>query len=326
VKITCKFVVLIAALLASFAHAETWTKGKAPILAPTLSWENGQVGEPSIYYNASLSQWEMYYVGGWSQAQVGRAVCVGDPTVPSCWVKNPTPVLGHNIGGSWMYTGHQDLLVDDAGYHIFFSNVAGTIVNQWLADSADGVNFTTRPIPIMQNTYSRSIGNAALFVDDDPDHTIYNMFDAAISPQTGGIFQVYLARAARIGGPWVEDLRGPITSLQVGTGTYGGLTIKKVNGKYNAWEIGAPSGQKPAYIYHFYSLNITSWVALNSGNPVIGITNENADVIGNPYAVDASVYGGQNSLLFYTTVLNSAGTGAIWVATSPGPLSSICPP
>lgn len=308
-------------------NVETWTKGPSPILTATLPWEKGIVSEPAPFYNKALSRWEMYYGGGWNQNQIGRAVCCGDPSVAANWVKNPEPVIGPSAGNFWAYPAHQDVLVDANGYHIMFSITGANGVNMWLADSTDGVTFTVRPIPILQNTYARVMGNSALFVDDDPDHTLYNMFDAVIEPAQGGdgIWRVYMARAARIGGPWVEDTRGVISPLQLGTGAYGGLSIKKINGHYNAWGINAPTGNLPSYIYHHYSYEMLNWGVLNNGNPVLTITNENADQIADPQVFDATEYGGANSLMFYDTVLNANGTGAIWVATSAGPLSTICP-
>ncbi len=307
---------------------EIWTKPLAPILTATLPWENNCVCEPAVYYNAALSRWEMFYGAGWNAGQIGRAVCAGDPTIASNWVKNPNPVIGPGAGNFWTAAAHQDVLVNSGGYHIFFSTTGSNAVNMWLADSTDGITFAVRPVPIMPNPFTRVMGNSCLFVDNDPDSTHYNLFDAVIEPAQGGsgIWQTYLARAARPGGPWVEDERGVITTLQIpGGGTACGWSMRKVNGKYNVWGINAPSGNTPSYIYHHYSYEMINWGVLNNGNPVLSITNEHADQIADPCVIDSASYGGANSLMFYDTILNSNGTGSIWVATMPGPLSAVCP-
>jgi hypothetical protein len=305
---------------------ETWVKPSTPILTANQAWENGCVVEPILFRpeQTASGKWEMLYVGGWHDGQIGFAICNGgNPENPAHWSKPLTaPVIGTKSGNFWASVGHPDGVIINGVYHVYFTTTNPNGANVWLATSSNPANgFNVEPIPVMlTGTEDAVMGNSALWVENG---MIYNLYDANVNPAGGAIWKTYLA-AAEVDQPRHMVKRRLIPSLAVSAnGVYGGHSVRKVGRFYNSWFIGAPVGNTPSYIYHKWSQELINWGPLNGNNPVLtlsGVTYP-ADQIADPHVEDM----GDHALMFYDLTHNPTATGSIWVAKLNAPLSAVCP-
>jgi hypothetical protein len=327
---------VFAFALSTSCFAADWVRQPAPLLpanqAP-YNWEERAVYEP-VYIPAGQghdNKHRLFYVGGWNNSEIGVTTCDGDPRVPACWVKHPTPVIGPGAGNFHRAAAHHDLVYLNGLYHAYFSSV-GPGSHIWHATSPDGINFTVNKIPAIVAQGAVQFGNSALLVDKG---IIYNFLD-----YFGGgndIWRTALARSS-VSSPGIVtlDYGLQLTSLQINGSVYGGNAIVKGATKYHRWGINgwAPNENLPSCVAHHTSDDGIAWT-FQAWLPCYTAAefSQGYDQLADPSkpAEWTKPDGSKVTLIFYSMVINDKGTAAtngtafIGLMTRDDPLSVVAP-
>jgi hypothetical protein len=293
--VACQFTV-------SACHAETWTVA-APVIVPTLPSEQNAVYQPAVIPPQNGQPWQMLYSGGWDHPGIYYATCPAgaDPSLSQNWTKQ---------GLIWGGVDFNNVTITpDGNYTLLFSYqdqiwgaTSPTIHPQSATTSWNNISVLLNPGAAGADAHE--VG-PVLVTDGTDSYLSYVSAD-----QNYDIWQAYLAKFN--GGVFAKDPRGPVTSLQLGTGAFG-ITgnITKINGMFNAWQGNGPvKGNDATQLYHVQSPDLWNWTFLNNAQPVI-VPTSGFEQAADGYAVE---YDGV-SYLFYDEVNNRLEHAQIRIAS-----------
>lgn len=140
-----RIALIVIVALGLVPHADAaWVQHPAPVITPTLSWEQTNVQEPSVVYSGG--RFQMWYSAG----NEGRCVMgYAESTDGLAWVKRDTPVMGWGHGGVKWNACHSNVQRIGGVYYAWFVTNAQHYGhddgNIYASRSVDGVHWTPLP-------------------------------------------------------------------------------------------------------------------------------------------------------------------------------------
>ena len=281
---------------------QAWTR-QGDILVASQPWENAGILEPCVIYDGS---WRMWYRGGGLH---GPHSMIGYATSPDgvTWTRNANPVFGNGYGGEARDVAEFRVIQTASGYLAYYNTCYTSPPALKVAASPDGVTWTTAGTCMALPTGCVYWGNVSVWNNG----TWHMLIEAYKSPR----WQTYHATSSD-GLTWTL---GPlVTSLQIGTGGWGGPDVHAINGVYWCWYHASTVPGNYSNIYCSSSTDGVNWtfpqlVLARSG------TDYETDQVADPHVLEVN---GQ-SFMFYDADDNTTNLAAIKLLTFPGTLAQL---
>lgn len=229
------------------------TSARKVVLSPTLSWEQGCVQEPSVWYYGGA--WHMTYTGGWGNAGIGYATA---PNPQGPWTKNPTPVLGLGYGGMALnVSAHMEFCEDGTVYSYYPSQPGGGDLMVATASATSPASFTTQGVALMHTSAVAAIVNSHLYRRGPGDYVLTFESKAVTAwPQ----WQIGYATGTSPLGPFtVQTFPLPTLSRGDSTAMYGGPWITKQDDLWVLYYHASKTQNLPTDIYRATSPDLVTW-------------------------------------------------------------------
>jgi predicted GH43/DUF377 family glycosyl hydrolase len=247
-----------------------WTKHPDPILkpGPEGSWEDEEVGNPSVLFDGSI--YHMWYLG-----YDGEISCIGYATSQDgiSWNKHSTPVLEPGPTGSWdnPWVYRQCVLLNNNTFHMWYSGYDGQTGCIGYATSTNGIDWTKHESNLViekgaPDSWSQNgvDGPSVTF-----DGSIYHMwFNGWYGPN---YFHIGYATSPD-GLNWTEYESNPV--LDVGsTGSWDYPRVEEpsvlyIDGNFHMWYSGGSSLWNWE-IGYATSIDGIDWTKVSSDKPVL---------------------------------------------------------
>lgn len=203
-----------------------------------------------------------WYTMGWSPCALGTAT--SDDGL--AWTKDTgNPVLGQGVGGFAGSAGHTGMIQDPTDpltLHLFFTDPdegfpVSPATDLFRATSTDGGLTWGSVVTALDHAgwESGRWGNAAGFIDGDGVwHLLYEAYT------TGYVWKMGYATSPD-GLTWTRQNSGnPLTTLQRGSGMYGGPDLHALGGGgFELFYHASTSGVLPTSIYRATSADLITW-------------------------------------------------------------------
>lgn len=251
---------LIAAIVAPAANAG-WTQHVGPVLVADQVWEQTNVQEPSVVYNASSHTFQMWYTGAdEGKCMIGYATSTDGLT----WTKPVDhPVIGWGYGGVPMNACHSNIQKLGGTYYAWFSidsayyNPAKN-GNLYAATSPDGINWKPLPKPAIRagkTGWNTFIANSFVL----RDHGRWVMFWESFGQ---GLWRLSTATSSDLI-HWKPAAKPALVGLGFGD-TFGGPSIIRDGNHWtmylHAWDPAhQPVPPMFSLIYQATSTDLTHW-------------------------------------------------------------------
>jgi len=215
-----------------------------PVMAPTLAWEAGIVGEADIMFDGGV--FKMWYRGSsGGSSGLGYATSSNGQT----WTKDPR---------SPFITGYAYPVVIKASglYYLFQVSMSNDCLYRWSSTDGFGWGINNNGNPILSPTAgtwdSRSICNVAVYYDASVTPAWRMLYEA--KGWTNGVFQIGYAYSSD-GLSWTKR---PTPVLPNGVGSEAGnpSQILLINGRFHLWTGLVVGGWK---VYHTSTTDFNTW-------------------------------------------------------------------
>ncbi len=257
------------------------------------------VCEPTILF--AYGRYHMWYFGGGKQAAIGYAESADGVT----WHKRQGPVVGLGTGGFQPMAMRNFVVRQHGVYYLFFASDNSDRALH-VATSHDGIHFKTFPRPILRpSAWNSGMANTDVWVENGRWFMLYEAWTTHL-----GIWRMALAEGNN---PYAwRKVTGPLASLQVGVGMYGGPAVLKIDRVYHLWYHAALKTSLPTDIYHATSTDLIHWRRVADGPVVPRSLLWEVDQTADPDVIVR----GHRLWMYYAGMDNVSGVGQIGLATT----------
>lgn len=308
------------------AATGTWVKYNGFVLAGNGgSVEQNAVQEAMVKPDPTgAHQLRMWYTAGWDTTAVCMAVSDDDGFT---WTRENggNPVIGQGaagVAGNVAHTGMAQDPADPLKLWIFFATTGLTAGPFRYVSSTDGgLTWGNVTNAFTASGWENGVwGNSSCVKKDGVWHLLYEGMHT-----DGTHWETGYATSSDNMATWVKQNGGnPITTLRVGTGSYGGCDLHLLDD--GTWELfyhATPSGFLPSYIYRATSANLIDWEK-RPGHEIVPLTLDyEYDQTADPCVLEI----GGERVMWYSGVHNPNETSKFGRATYvPAPTSTGGPP
>jgi hypothetical protein len=277
---------------------------RSTILSPSPSWEATAVFEPNVFF--ANGTYNMIYTGGWNDPAIGWATA-SSPAGPWTRQNSNTQILGRGQGGEAGDICRPSVIVIGSTVYIFYVDAIGANADLKLASAPTSNIASITLVGTMLTHDATYTGFANIAVVADTIAGGYTMWFEYRSTATGNIWKIGRATASAVTGTWTIT-HTSLTTLQRGSGSWGGPDVKIENGQYVMIYHAAhtTNDSLPSEIYRAVSADGITWVQ-DAPTFLRMAAGSEWDQVADPFVYSDS----HGSHLYYAGMNNPASAGTI---------------
>ena len=271
-----------------------WAKNASAVLTASQAWESACVAEPNVIRLAD-GTYRMFYTGGFSSQAIGTATSSNGTT----WSKYASnPIVGQGNGSVAGSCGRSFAMLVGSTFHLYFDLNSGTTIKH--TTSTDGTTWAS-PTDVFSLPFGTIFGNVSIVIDGSTWHMIYEVLQTVWK----------LGYATSTDGTTWTNQAGPLTTLQISSGSYGGPHLQKTGSGWELYYHASTSSTLPTDIYYATSTDLTTWTKGTTPSPLVARSlSFEVDQVADPFVTTI----GADLTMYYAGMDNNSSAGRIGYA------------